>query len=138
MQGRIERFSGLEDAVSDMNEFAHHSPDNKLGRFASRRKTVAEKFAPSSSIEGDHGRHVERFTEKGMTDFGKPNEGVNEGVNQLLAIISKQPGLRTPVMADMLQTSPKNIERWLKQLKDTQRIEYRGAPKTGGYYILKP
>ena len=65
-------------------------------------------------------------------------EGVSEEVSQLLFIISKQPGLRTPVMADMLQTSPKNIERWLKQLKDTQRIEYRGASKTGGYYILKP
>lgn len=40
-------------------------------------------------------------------------------------------------MAEALQTSPKNIERWLKQLKDTQKIEFRGAPKTGGYYIKK-
>ncbi|EKD97498.1 MAG: hypothetical protein ACD_23C00892G0001 [uncultured bacterium] len=24
-------------------------------------------------------------------------------------------------------------ECWLKQLKDNQLIEYRGAPKTGGY-----
>jgi ATP-dependent DNA helicase RecG len=37
-------------------------------------------------------------------------------------------------MADTLNTSVKNIERWLKQLKDSQRIEFRGAPKTGGYY----
>ncbi|WP_255378704.1 MULTISPECIES: hypothetical protein [unclassified Acidovorax] len=40
-------------------------------------------------------------------------------------------------MAEALQTSPKNIERWLKQLKDMQKIEFRGAPKTGGYYIKK-
>jgi ATP-dependent DNA helicase RecG len=32
--------------------------------------------------------------------------------------------------------SPKNVERWLKQLKETQRTEFRGAPKTGGYWPL--
>jgi len=37
----------------------------------------------------------------------------------------------------MMQTSPKNVERWLKQLKGNRCIEFRGAPKTGGYYILK-
>jgi ATP-dependent DNA helicase RecG len=29
----------------------------------------------------------------------------------------------------------KNIERWIKQLKQENKIEFRGAPKTGGYYI---
>ena len=51
-----------------------------------------------------------------------------------MSLISKQPGMRSPAMAEALQTSPKNIERWLKQLKDSQQIEFRGAPKTGGYY----
>jgi ATP-dependent DNA helicase RecG len=62
------------------------------------------------------------------------NEGVSEGVNALVNLISKQPGLRSPAMAEMLHTSTKNIERWLKQLKASQLIEFRGAPKTGGYY----
>ena len=63
-----------------------------------------------------------------------PPEGVSEGVNALIMLISKQPGMRSPAMAEALQTSPQNIERWLKQLKDNQHIEFRGAPKTGGYY----
>jgi ATP-dependent DNA helicase RecG len=37
-------------------------------------------------------------------------------------------------LAKEINTSAKNIERWLKQLKDSQHIEFRGAPKTGGYY----
>jgi len=33
-----------------------------------------------------------------------------------------------------MDTSVKNIERWLKRLKDEKKIEFRGAPKTGGYF----
>ena len=62
------------------------------------------------------------------------NEGVNEGVTALHNLIAKQPGLRAPALAQALNTSPKNIERWLKQLKAQGQIEFRGAPKTGGYH----
>jgi len=27
------------------------------------------------------------------------------------------------------------IERWLKQLKDEEKIEFRGSTKIGGYYV---
>ena len=62
------------------------------------------------------------------------SEGVSEGANALIRLISEQPGLRAPAIANLLGTSPKNIERWLKQLKDQAKIEFKGAPKTGGYY----
>ena len=62
------------------------------------------------------------------------NEGVNEGVSSLLGLIGQQPGMRSPAMATVLGTSPKNIERWLKQLKESGLVEFKGAPKIGGYY----
>jgi ATP-dependent DNA helicase RecG len=65
------------------------------------------------------------------------NEGVNEGVSGLLVLITDQSGLRSAALAKMLGTSPKNVERWLKQLKDQDLIEFRGATKTGGYYSKK-
>jgi hypothetical protein len=43
-------------------------------------------------------------------------------------------GLSTPAMTEALHTSPKNIERWLKQLKENGLIEFRCATKTGGYH----
>jgi hypothetical protein len=61
-------------------------------------------------------------------------EGVIEGVTALQNLITKQPGLRAPALAQALNTSPKNIERWLKQLKTQGQIEFRGAAKTGGYH----
>ena len=39
-----------------------------------------------------------------------------------------------PKVCFPINTSVKNVERWLKQLKGTNKIEFRGAPKTGGYY----
>jgi len=65
------------------------------------------------------------------------NEGVNEGVNDLCSLITKNPGKRAPYFAQNMNTSVKNIERWLKHLKDDKKIEFRGAPKTGGYFARK-
>jgi ATP-dependent DNA helicase RecG len=69
----------------------------------------------------------------------KVNEGVNEGVNggvkSLYALIKKFPNNKTPFFAKELNTSIKNIERWIKQLKIEDKIEFKGSPKTGGYFV---
>ena len=65
----------------------------------------------------------------------KVNEGVNEGVNKLYEIIKIYPGNRTPFFSKKISTSTKNIERWIKELKLIDKIEFKGTPKTGGYYI---
>ena len=65
---------------------------------------------------------------------GGVTEGVTEGVESLLVAIGDNPGQRAPFYGSKLNTSVKNIERWLKQLKDQGRIEFRGAPRSGGYY----
>jgi len=63
------------------------------------------------------------------------NEGVNEGVKNLFLLIQEIPGKRAPFFAQRMDTSVKNIERWLKDLKDEDRIKFSGAPKTGGYFV---
>lgn len=64
------------------------------------------------------------------------NEGVSEGVSALLDLINRRPGLRTPEIANLMNTSRKNIERWLQKLKADRKVEFRGAPKTGGYHVI--
>ena len=44
--------------------------------------------------------------------------------------------IQTDHYCSSLHTSPKNIERWLKQLKENGQIEFRGATKTGGYHAV--
>ena len=61
-------------------------------------------------------------------------EGVNEGVKKLLDFIKQNPGLRTTQIEAQLNVPVKTLERWLRQLKDQNAIEFKGATKTGGYY----
>ena len=74
---------------------------------------------------------MEQVTEKVIN----LNEGVNEGVDGLLKLIDELPGRRKPFYAEKLNTPEKTVERWIKQLREKNKIEFRGAPKTGGYFV---
>ena len=67
--------------------------------------------------------------------LGGLNGGVNPELNQLLELTHSSSGLRVTELVSQRGKPARMIERWLKQLKDNQRIEFRGAPKTGGYFL---
>jgi len=66
-------------------------------------------------------------------------EGVNEGVlselQYLFDIISNEEGKKAVELNTFINKSLATTERYLKILKEKGFIEFRGAPKTGGYYI---
>ncbi len=73
-----------------------------------------------------------------------PRGGVSGGVSggvippetaRLLQLIQTQPGLKTAELVAQTGKPQRTIERWLKQLKENGLIEFRGASKTGGYYL---
>ena len=43
-------------------------------------------------------------------------------------------GQRAGELAVAFKLTQRTIERWLKQLKESDEIEFRGPPKTGGYF----
>ena len=65
------------------------------------------------------------------------DEGVNEGVNQLLALIATNPGKRANELAVLVGKSVQTVERYVKALKARGEIEFRSAPKNGGYYAVR-
>lgn len=65
------------------------------------------------------------------------NGGVDDEVNALLKVIEENPGIKSMSLKEQTNVSQRTIERWLKQLRDENRIEFIGAPKTGGYFIKK-
>ncbi|MBP5640020.1 MAG: putative DNA binding domain-containing protein [Victivallales bacterium] len=67
------------------------------------------------------------------------NDGVNrksEGVNEVYVVICENPGIRTPRIVGIVGKSRATIERAIAELKSMQKIEFRGAPKNGGYYMI--
>ncbi len=112
---------------------------SRIKKFCKEHNIIAPKFK-----EMQKGFQVTLYKQKlsGQEDSGISegvsegvNEGANEGVKSLYMIIQKYPNKKTPFFAEELSTSIKNIERWIKQLKNEEKIEFRGAPKTGGYYV---
>lgn len=63
------------------------------------------------------------------------NVGVNVGVNELLEIIRNSPGINAKKIGQYFDVADRTLERWLKQLRDEDKIIFKGAPKTGGYFI---
>lgn len=74
----------------------------------------------------------------------KPNSAVDDRLNdrlnsrekKLLQILAETPGLRTNELSSMMEVSIPTLSRTLKNLIDLGLIEYRGAKKTGGYFIV--
>ena len=62
------------------------------------------------------------------------NEVVNEVVKQIYEGIRHNPGIRKPRLLTIVKTSRATAERAIAHLQGLQKIEFRGAPKTGGYY----
>ena len=62
--------------------------------------------------------------------------GVNGGVNDLLVHIQSNPGQKTDEIKQALQIPQCTIERYFKKLRDTNKIEFSGPAKTGGYFFI--
>lgn len=72
----------------------------------------------------------------GVTVIGTVNVTVNDDRNRLLSLIKAHPGMRAEHYAQQLGKTRRTIMRYLSQMSAT--VEFRGAPKTGGYYCKQP
>ena len=87
----------------------------------------------NENINGGVNEGVDEGVDEGV------NEGVDEGVKSkdiLLEIITKTEGLNVKELASRVGKSNKTIERYIRELKAEGLIEFRGIPKTGGYYLV--
>jgi len=77
---------------------------------------------------------------EGVNEGVKLNiEGVSKGLNseleRLCTIIATTPGKRANDLRVVMEKGQSTIERYLNMLKKNGLIEFRGAPRSGGYYI---
>ena len=70
-------------------------------------------------------------------DLDTPPKGTNTPCKEgLLSLIGKNPGQRIPFFVELTGRTKKSIEHEIAILKATGQIEFRGAPKIGGYYMI--
>ena len=63
------------------------------------------------------------------------NDIVNENEQAITILLRAKPGLNASEIAESISKSWRTTMRYLKSLNEKGLIEFRGAPKTGGYYI---
>ena len=104
------------------------------------RKALQDYPEASFEVQEIGGGVLLTFAQKQpVAHRGGVSGGVSGGVPppesaHLLQLIQTQPGLKTAELVAQTGKPQRTIERWLKQLKKNGLIEFRGAPKTGGYY----
>ena len=66
---------------------------------------------------------------------GVVNGAVKNGINELYNFIKNNPNQKANNISKELNIPLRTIQRWLKELKDDNKIEFKGSPKTGGYFV---
>ncbi len=60
--------------------------------------------------------------------------GLNDTALRTLAVITENPALRTPQIAELVGASRATVASAIAQLKRRELVGFIGAPRTGGYY----
>ena len=61
-------------------------------------------------------------------------KNADDPTEAIFRYIKDNPGVRAGMLAEKLSISRRTAERHLQALKKAERIEFRGAPRNGGYY----
>ena len=64
------------------------------------------------------------------------NDPVNDPVKSVFLAICENPGINAPSLAPLVGKSLPTVKRAISKLKALKKIEFRGTPKTGGYYSI--
>lgn len=117
---RGEYIHALETAHTDAGVFF---------RFISGRVQETQKEL-LRLIESDR---VNGVSESISAQYDRVNANPDR-VNPILSVILNHPGINTPQIADLVGKSIPTVSRGIAKLKKEGLIEFRGAPKNGGYY----
>ena len=113
---------------------------------STRNKLIAEAFYLTNNIE-KYGSGYIRIREE-LKSYPELTFNVEEtsggilvsfyqleGVNAVFNYIRLNPGVKVTEMTKPLDVPKRTLERWIKQLRDERKVNFKGAPKTGGYYV---
>ncbi|WP_293742075.1 hypothetical protein [uncultured Pedobacter sp.] len=62
---------------------------------------------------------------------------VKNKITKILLVFYREGGVRTVDIEELTDIPAKSLERYIKQLKDADIVEFKGANRTGGYYLTE-
>ena len=103
------------------------------------KEAMKEAHLPEPEFH-THGMFTVAFKRAISIKHDTVNDTVNDTINSkeqgVLNIIKQYPGLNSSKIAELIGKSVPTAKRYLNSLVKSGLIEFKGAQKTGGYYIL--
>ena len=146
----VESSKGRADAVVK-TEKAIYVLEFKYGKSAraALQQVVAQGYAKPYVDDGraivgvgvnyNPNAHEVAIAREVVKRFGEVVNSTGEVVNSIDEVVNEtiraNPGCRKPKLLLLIRTSRATLERSLARLASAGRVEFRGASKTGGYYI---
>ena len=104
-------------------------------------ETALDKSERNETVNGEENETVKR------QEKVSKNETVNETVKSkrksvggcqkiIMRLIKRRPGVTVKEILFRVGKSRATVMRYIADLKDSREIEYRGAAKSGGYYVV--
>lgn len=100
------------------------------------RNEMNEAGLPEPAFTTDGGFfsvEFQRPDDSGTVNGTVKLKAINEEI--VFELIKSEEGLSAPEIAERVGKSLRTTKRYLNALKKSNKIEFRGAPKTGGYYL---
>lgn len=97
------------------------------------RKLMQDAGLPEPKFD-TQGFFTVTFMKRGKTNSIR-DDRLNSREKRVLQLLSESPGLKTNKLASFVEVSVPTLSRTLKSLIELGLIEFRGAQKTGGYFL---
>lgn len=114
----------------------------KVGSGIPRMRRLMKEASLPEPIFDTKGFFTVTFMKRSKGNLGKNdrlNDRLSDRLNsrekRVLEILSESPGLRTNELSTLIDVSIPTLSRTLKNLINLGLIEFRGAKKTGGYFL---
>ncbi len=104
-----------------------------IEKYGSGIKRVRQIMSRAGALEPEFEVIADTFK---VTLFPLPIS-THGGVKELLALINRNPGMNVSQLCEIIQVPKRSLERYLQKLRNEGKIEFKGAFKTGGYFIKR-
>ena len=113
-----------EQAIKDFRTEARLSPSTANKQIFENLELFTVVFKRQNTNSANHGI---------VNDI--VNDTINENEQAILNLLATTPGLNASEISKHINKSLRTTMRYIKVLQDKNLIEFRGAPKTGGYFL---
>lgn len=107
---------------------------NDIEKYSSGYIRVRKEIADYPTMKFDYEEMGNGYLVTVSYDKQKTDSKIDGGVNDVYNYIKNSPSSKASIISKSLNIPQRTVERYVKELREKDMIEFKGSPKTGGYF----